>query len=133
VDYRHRCQCRADLLTNKLEHEFQPFGWTVTQYNVMRLIRGAGPSGISQRDIGNRKVTETPDVPRLLKRLETSGLIRRTPDLKDRRILTVSLKPSVEKLLREMDLLVKSINDSFFSKLSNSQLQTLNQHLYAFR
>lgn len=110
------------VLTNKLEHEFQPFGLTVTQYNVMRIIRGAGPSGISQRDIGNRMVAETPDIPRLLKRLETSGLIERTPDLKDLRILTACLKPAGEELLREIDILIKSINDSFFSKLSRSQL-----------
>lgn len=119
----------AAVLTHRLEQEFKPFGLTVTQYNVLRIVRGAGASGIAQYDVANRMVAEIPDVPRLLKRLEESKLIRRSQDAKDRRVLTVFLTPAGAKLLREMDDFIRKINNSFFSRLSKAQLQTLNNLL----
>jgi hypothetical protein len=53
--------CTAEMLTHRLEQEFKPFGLTVTQCNVLRIVRAGG---IAQRDICGPLVTETPDVPR---------------------------------------------------------------------
>lgn len=119
----------AAVLTRRMEQEFKPFGLTVTQYNVLRIVRGAGATGIAQYDIAERMVAEIPDVPRLLKRLEESGYIRRSQDTNDRRVLTVFLTTAGAKLLREMDDFIRKINDSFFARLTKSQLRTLNNLL----
>lgn len=121
------------VLTHRLEQEFKPFGLTLTQYNLLRIVRGAEESGILQGDIAERMVTSTPDIPRLLKRLETSNLIRRKPDTKDLRVLTVYLTTTGSQLLSEMDEFLREINGIFFSGLSRSELKKLNELLSAAR
>ena len=75
-----------------LEHEMgdvlKPHGITVTQYNVLRILRGAGAGGLCGREIGERMVSSVPDVSRLLDRMEEMELIERTRDEHDRRHVT---------------------------------------------
>ncbi len=121
------------ILMHRAEQHFRPFGLTATQYNVLRIISGAGPAGISQCDIASRLVAETPDVPRLLKRTETAGLIHRIPDTNDKRVLRVLLTPAGHKLLQQMQPHIDEATQSFFPNLSKQQLRTLNELLNASR
>ena len=55
----------------------KPSGLSATQYNVLRILRGAGEAGLACREIGERMIDHDPDITRLLDRLEARGLIAR--------------------------------------------------------
>src|SRR5512147_2288316 len=59
----------AAILDHATDEELRPFGLTHTQFNVLRILRGAGQDGLCGREIGERMITKVPDVPRLLDRL----------------------------------------------------------------
>jgi len=123
----------AAVLGHRMEQQFRPFGLTATQYNVLRIIAGAGSEGISQCDIAGRLVAETPDVPRLLKRTETAGLIRRSANPADKRVLRVHLTSAGSRLLQQIGAEVDTMTGDFFPNLSKTQLRALNELLNASR
>jgi len=123
----------AAVLNHRLEQHFRQFGLTATQYNVLRIVAGAGPNGISQCDIAVRLVAETPDVPRLLKRTETAGLIRRCPSTEDRRVVRVQLAAPGSRLLQQVSTQVEAMTADFFPNLTKKELRTLNELLNASR
>jgi MarR family transcriptional regulator, organic hydroperoxide resistance regulator len=93
----------ADALQTQVEAWLKEFGLTGTQYNALRILRGAGPEGLPCREIGERMITHDPDVTRLLNRLEDRGFVERTGDKHDRRVIYGKITAAGMKLLREMD------------------------------
>jgi DNA-binding MarR family transcriptional regulator len=93
----------TDALQTQSEAGLKEFGLTGTQYNALRILRGAGPEGLPCREIGVRMITRDPDITRLLNRLESRGLVERTRAKHDRRVIYGKITPAGLKLLREMD------------------------------
>ena len=75
----------ADLLQRQMAALVEPFGITVQQFNVLRILRGGGPEGLPTLEVGARMIEVTPGITRLLDRLEAKGLVRRQRCPKDRR------------------------------------------------
>lgn len=73
------------------------------QYNVLRILRGAGPRGLSAGEVGERLITRSPDVTRLIDRLEKRGLVQRQPDPEDRRAVRIGITADGLDLLRQLD------------------------------
>ena len=96
-----------------LEHAFQQrtrgFGLTPTQYNVLRILRGAQPCGLPCAAIGARMIAAEPDITRLLGRLKRLKLIRQHRDRHDRRVVLTQISDSGLELLRAMDPLIERI------------------------
>src|SRR6202045_1547422 len=93
----------TDALQTQVEAQLKEFGLTGTQYNALRILRGAGPDGLPCREIGERMITHDPDVTRLLNRLEGRGFVERTRASSDRRVIYGKITAAGLKLLREMD------------------------------
>jgi DNA-binding MarR family transcriptional regulator len=93
----------TDALETQVEAWLKDFELTGTQYNALRILRGAGPEGLPCREIGERMITHDPDITRLLNRLEDRGFVERTRAKHDRRIIYGKITPDGLKLLREMD------------------------------
>jgi len=93
----------ADALQAEVEAWLKEFGLTGTQYNALRILRGAGPEGLPCREIGERMITHDPDITRLLNRLEDRGFVKRTRAKHDRRVIYGKITPAGLDLLREMD------------------------------
>jgi DNA-binding MarR family transcriptional regulator len=93
----------TDVLQERFEAMIRPFNISMTQYNVLRILRGAEPGGRTCGEIGERMIAREPDVTRLLERLEKAGLIRRTRDSKDRRVVVTRITNAGLKLLDELD------------------------------
>lgn len=93
----------ADALQAGVEAKLKTFGLTGTQYNALRILRGAGPAGLPCREIGERMITRDPDITRLLNRLEDRGLVERTRAKHDRRVIYGRISAAGLRLLREMD------------------------------
>jgi DNA-binding MarR family transcriptional regulator len=93
----------ADALQTEVEAWLKRFGLTGTQYNALRILRGAGPEGLPCSEIGERMITHDPDITRLLNRLEDRGFVKRTRAKNDRRVICGKITPAGLKLLREID------------------------------
>src|SRR5271155_213813 len=93
----------ADALQAQVEAWLKRFGLTGTQYNALRILRGAGAEGLPCREIGERMITHDPDITRLLNRLEDRGFVERKRDKDDRRVIHGQITGAGLRLLREMD------------------------------
>ena len=123
----------ADTLSRSLAELLKKSGLTPAQYNVLRILRGAGECGHACREIGDRMITKDPDVTRLLDRLEDRGLAARARDERDRRVITVRVTPKGLGLLAELDAEVDRFDRKLFEHMSERQLSKLCDLLEAAR
>src|SRR3954466_9186571 len=107
----------ADLM-DRFELFLRPYGITGTQYNVLRILRGAEPEGLCRNELRDRMLTRMPDVTRLLDRMEEAGLVERTRGEEDRRMVNTRLTPRALELLSTLDPLVAAREKSFFTGVS---------------
>jgi DNA-binding MarR family transcriptional regulator len=122
----------ADLM-DRFELFLRPYAITSTQYNVLRILRGAEPEGLCRNELRDRMLTRMPDVTRLLDRMEEAGLVERTRDTEDRRMVTSRITRKALQLLTTLDPLVAENEKHFFSGISRDQIQTLIDVLDAIR
>jgi len=118
-------QRTAGLLEHELELALKPSGITATQYNVLRILRGAGPGGLCRGEIGDRLLRPVPDVTRLLDRLESSGLVERARSGHDRRYVTTRITRAGLKALDDLEGKIDAAHDRQFAHLETSRLKTL--------
>ena len=85
-------QRTAAILTGRFAAELRAWGLTPAQYNVLRILRGAGPGGRTCGEVGERLVAPGPDVTRLIDRLERAGLVARERDEADRRVVRARIR-----------------------------------------
>ena len=102
-----------------------PHGVTEAQYNVLRILRGSHPTRLACSDIGDRLVDRTPDVTRLLIRLEAQGLVQRRRAEHDRRVVEVAITPAGLDTLAKLDDPVRDVIARVTEGLSESELGTL--------
>ena len=76
---------------------------TLVQYNVLRILRGAGAEGLWAGELGERLVTRSPDVTRIVDRLEKRGLVRRSADPSDRRAVRVHITDAGRERIAPFD------------------------------
>lgn len=126
-------QRTADLLSERLERLLKPAGLSPTQYNVLRILRGAGDAGCSCGEIGERMVTRDPDVTRLLDRLERRGLVARSRERKDRRVITIRITAEGLALLASLDEMLEQFHRRELSHLGDPGLCSLLQLLARIR
>jgi DNA-binding MarR family transcriptional regulator len=115
----------ADAVKRSLAQVIAPHGITPQQYNVLRILRGAGPDGIPTLTIGERMIEQTPGVTRLVDRLERKGLVARTPCPKDRRRVFCRINAKGLELLKELDDPVNRWDSQAVSVLPPSELDVL--------
>jgi DNA-binding MarR family transcriptional regulator len=123
----------ADALEAQVEEWLKGFGLTGTQYNALRILRGAGPEGLPCREIGERMITHDPDVTRLLNRLEDRGLVERTRARHDRRIIYGKITAAGLKLLREMDGPIEKHGREMLRHVGHEKLKQLIELLELVR
>jgi DNA-binding MarR family transcriptional regulator len=103
-----------------------------TQYNVLRILRGA-PEGLPCGEIGQRMITRDPDITRLLDRLEKRGVIARWRDSKDRRMVLARITPQGLQLLDRLDGPMQEGHRRQLGHLGRERLKALCELLRAAR
>jgi DNA-binding MarR family transcriptional regulator len=93
----------ADHVTVPLNALLRSADLSQSQYNVLRILRGAGEDGLACGEIGERMVRRDPDLTRLLDRLDARGLVSRTRDARDRRIVRATITAEGLALLASFD------------------------------
>lgn len=115
----------ADAVKRSLAQVIEPHGITHQQYNVLRILRGAGPDGLPTLTIGERMIEQTPGVTRLVDRLERKGLVARTPCPKDRRRVFCRITDKGLELLKGLDEPVNRWDAQAVSVLAPADLDSL--------
>jgi DNA-binding MarR family transcriptional regulator len=114
----------TDLLSRGLVRIMKTEDVSPTQYNVLRILRGA-PEGLACGEIANRMITRDPDVTRLLDRLEKRELISRCRETKDRRTVMARITPEGLKLLGRLDEPVQAAHRKQLGHLGRERLRAL--------
>lgn len=130
-------QKTADCLMAEVAEFFKPYGVSPTQYNVLRILRGAGAGccggghadpaakGLACREIGERMITRDPDMTRLLDRLEERGLIGRERDKADRRMISTRITDAGLDLLKTLDQPLLELHEKQLGHLGKKRLGEL--------
>jgi DNA-binding MarR family transcriptional regulator len=98
---------------------------TLPQYNVLRILRGARPDGLSCRQISDRMVTRDSDMTRLVDNLKRRRFVARARHHADRRAVLVRITDSGLRLLRELDQPVDNVHREQLKQMEPAQLQQL--------
>jgi DNA-binding MarR family transcriptional regulator len=112
-----------------IAHVLKPYGLTEPQFNVLRILRGAGTGGLPCLEVGRRLITRVPDVTRLLDRLETAGLVHRRRSNNDRRIVMAYISKAGLNLLKRLDKPINEANREQLGALTNTELEDLTRIL----
>jgi len=123
----------ADKLNQRLAAALKPFDLTPSQYNVLRILRGSGDGGRRCGEIAERLVAHDPDVTRLLDRLERAGLVSRTRDRDDRRVVRTRITAEGRTALDHADQPVTAVAAESFGVLGTPALGQLITALEAVR
>ena len=112
----------AEVLNRQMAEFLKAYGLSPTQYNVLRILRGAGKDGITCSELGERMVTADPDITRLLDRMQTRGLVARERSQEDRRVVVVTAAKDGLDLVDSMDEPVKAMLKKGIGKLKKKEL-----------
>ena len=115
----------AAVLGHAVAEVLRPYGITRTQYNALRILRGAGDAGLCRNEVRERLVAQVPDASRLLDRMEAAGLIRRDRDTADRRFVTTRLTDEGLRVVNELDRPIEALHQRRLGALSAAELRTL--------
>jgi DNA-binding MarR family transcriptional regulator len=115
----------ADSLGQDAEQLLKSAGLTGAQYNVLRILRGAGPGGLPCSGIGDRMISHDPDMTRLLDRMEKRGVISRERQTDDRRVIKTRVTSHGLDLLKTLDQPVRELHKRQFRHMSAARLKIL--------
>ena len=116
----------SELIQDSVRDLFKQHGLSAPQYNVLRILRGAGPDGLSCHQISARMVKRVPDITRLLDRLESGNLVSRERLKTDRRVVMANISPAGKELLGKIDQPLNRQVQVNFQALDPSELQILD-------
>jgi len=122
-----------EVLQQGVSEALKPYQLTATQYNVLRILRGAGSEGVTCSQAGERMVTHDPDITRLLDRLEARKLVERERSREDRRIVITRITITGRDLLNSLDEPMKALHKRQAGHIGKEKLQQLIDTLESLR
>src|SRR2546426_8427922 len=114
----------ADVLKHAVERAMAPFGISHEQFNVLRILRGAGESGLPTLEIANRMISRSPNITRLLDKLIAKKLARRIRSRQDRRVVVISITSPGGELVAGLNRVVDEAFEKF-PNLTKAEMRTL--------
>jgi DNA-binding MarR family transcriptional regulator len=108
-------------------------GLSTTQYNLLRILRGAHPEGLTCGEVAERMINRDPDVTRLVDRLEKRELVTRERDTGDRRVVRIFIARAGLATLRSLDRAAQQFPKQVLRHLGKNQLRELRNLLDAVR
>lgn len=115
----------ADRLQWRLAEALKPHGLSPTQYNALRILRGAGKQGLACSEVAQRMITRDPDVTRLLDRMGKMGLALRRRGSEDRRVVVAQITAKGLELLKQLDPLVRQFLHRMLGHMRPAEIKSL--------
>jgi DNA-binding MarR family transcriptional regulator len=119
------CIKAADILLQGVTRLLKPSDLSISQYNILRILRGALSDGLPCQQISERMISHNPDITRLIDRMEKAGWVQRSRDQHDRRKVMVRIKWKGLQLLSDLDEPVLALQKRQFAALSEGQMGQL--------
>jgi len=119
----------ADTMRRELYDVVAPRGITLQQYNVLRILRGAGNDGLPTLEVAARMIEATPGITRLLERLERKGLVQRRRCPEDHRKVLCFASEKALDVLRELDRPMSEAGRRLLAPLGEASTRELIRHL----
>jgi DNA-binding MarR family transcriptional regulator len=119
----------ASQMEWRLAEMLKPHGLSPTQYNALRILRGACNEGLPCREIGERMINRDPDITRLLDRLERRALVQRCREPSDRRIIKARISTSGLDLLQKLDRKIDHFHRQLLGRMGRQNLASLTRLL----
>lgn len=123
----------AAVLQRHLAQVAEPYGVTIQQYNVLRILRGAGEAGLPTLAIRDRMVEEAAGITRLLDKLESAGYVARERSTPDRRQVLCRITPKGQSLISALDGPMDAANQLGSSNLDDHERRQVVELLGAIR
>ncbi|MGI8508852.1 MAG: MarR family winged helix-turn-helix transcriptional regulator [Gemmatimonadaceae bacterium] len=123
----------ASVVSRQLGKAISPSGISLAQYNVLRILRGAGTAGLPTLAIKDRMIEEGTTITRLLDKLEDAGLVHRKRSRPDRRQVLCTLTPAGAKLLAKLDPAMDAADEAAVVMLDSATQRQLIAVLSAVR
>lgn len=101
----------ASLIRRAVARRVEPHGLSAAQYNVLRILRGAGAKGLPTLAVRDRLIEEAPGITRLMGKLETAGLVVRDRSGRDRRTIHCRLTARGSEVLAELDRTIRETHE----------------------
>jgi len=124
-------QRAADQLDQDFARLLRPYGLSPAQYNVLRILRGAGPDGLPSGEVAARMIAKDPDMTRLLDRMEKQGWIERARSEHDRRVVLAYATKTGLALAGRLDEPVAARHAATLGRLGRKRLLGLVRELKA--
>lgn len=118
-------QRTSNTLNQGIADLLRQYDLTQAQYNVLRILRGAGEGGLNASDIAGRMISRDPDVTRLVDRLEKRGLVDRWRCSEDRRVVWTRISQAGLDLIGPIDAPLNELHRRLLSHMSPEKLETL--------
>ena len=115
----------SEVLQRFITEFLRPFDLSPVQYNVLRILRGAGAAGVTCSQVGERLLTRDPDITRLLDRMQARELIERERSSEDRRVVITRISKTGLKLVDSLDQPLRSVNRRKLGRLGRDELADL--------
>ncbi len=115
----------ADVLQRRAVDLLKTADLSPTQYNVLRILKGAGDEGLACKEIGERMIRRDPDITRLLDRMVERGWVERARSGKDRRVVTSRITEKGARLATQMEQPLLNLHRAQLGKLGEKGLRTL--------
>lgn len=123
----------TDLVRRVISGVVEPAGITMQQYNVLRILRGAGDTALPTLEIRKRMIEQTPGITRLLDKLERRGWATRGRHDEDRRRVLCRITPEGKKLIDSLDGAVNAIGDTLLATVSDTEVRGMMQAMDKLR
>jgi DNA-binding MarR family transcriptional regulator len=117
----------ADRIATRFAQWLKPYGLSPTQYNALRILRGAGADGLPCGDIGERMLTHDSDITRLVDRLEKHKLVARRRDADDRRVIRARITQQGLDVLSRLDGPLREFHARMFASLNPDRVRMLQE------
>ena len=114
----------SDLLENRIARLLREHGLTMTQYNVLRILRGEGKP-MPCLEVADRMIQVAPAITRVVDQLLELEFITKTQSDEDRRVFTIEITPAGMRLLKKLDQPVLDLHASLLSGVSETDLKAL--------
>jgi DNA-binding MarR family transcriptional regulator len=124
-------QRTADRLAGQVGDLLKSRGLSPTQYNALRILRGAGEEGLSCSEVSERMINRDPDITRLVDRLGRRGLVTRSRGQRDRRVIMARITPAGMDLLQALDRPVQEFNRRLLGHMGERRLRSMARLLNA--
>lgn len=114
------------LLYNRFEKLIEPYGITASQYNVLRILKGAYPEGHARCEIAMRMLEKSPDITRIIDRLEKQGLAERDRTSEDRRMSITKITNKGMKIVNTLKAIVENEHEKITINLTDKECTELS-------